>query len=81
MARLKCNSCEGEYDDTQGGSPYYHACPPEIFIARHTEDAQGKVTQAEIRAPRPNPRNENPVADASGKLTQIKQAGLGITRI
>jgi len=35
MARKRCNTCNGEYDDElPDGTEYYHACPPVYDAAR-----------------------------------------------
>jgi hypothetical protein len=90
--KLQCNSCGGTYQDTdKDGMNYFHACSPEIFTTRAVEVA-GIITKAEVRAPRPNPRDENidqaALATATANLTKplvgpppIKAPGLGVTQI
>jgi hypothetical protein len=81
MSKQRCNSCNGTYEtELPGGALYQHACPPEIFTTREIQDATGKITTPEVRAPRPNPRDENFITDAAG-ITRIKAAGLGTTPI
>jgi hypothetical protein len=50
MARVRCNSCQGEYDDvSEDGVPYFHACPP-VLRVRVTRDGQAQtVDLADVR--------------------------------
>jgi hypothetical protein len=86
MARMKCNSCGGTYDDVSAdGVPYYHACAP----LTHTILRLANGTEAEMTGPlpdgavvlrveseeRPNKRDENirleERVDATGKTVHV----------
>ncbi len=69
MARLRCNTCLGEFDDVlPNGTLYFHACPP-IVDAR-----TGALS------PRPNRRNENRARPTRrGDPAPLKREGLGVT--
>lgn len=50
MARKRCNSCQGEYDDVGAdGLLYFHSCPP-VTRVRVTRDGQAQtVDVADVR--------------------------------
>jgi hypothetical protein len=80
-AKLQCNECGGIYfkgDADEAG--YFHACPPEIVTTRAVDDGTGKITKQEVRAPRPNARDENIVIDALGK-PKTRFDGAGATQL
>lgn len=61
MSKWQCNSCKTIYPDKRAdGSPYVHACHPEVIKQRAEFDADGKLMKAEVRAPRAELRDENP---------------------
>jgi hypothetical protein len=60
MAKYRCNSCETVYSDTNtDGSPYAHACHPDVIEAHAVCNADGQVTVPEKRTPRADLRDEN----------------------
>lgn len=77
MARLRCISCQGEYDDVGAdGVPYFHACPP-IARVRIRRDGQALTVDladllptderiADVTRERPDRRDEN-TARAGGE--------------
>ena len=60
MARLRCNICQGEYDDVGAdGVPYFHACPP-IARVRIRRDGPGADRRTWPSAPdRRTPRGRH----------------------
>jgi hypothetical protein len=77
--RRECNSCSGLYfTEDANGAPYFHACPPEIITTRAVDDGTGKITVEEVRAPQPNPRDEN-LDDLNAKQPREKKQGAGFT--
>lgn len=93
MARKRCNTCDGEYDElTPGGMRYFHTCPPvaEYFdapgapISRDTAESIMQLGGSyRIRyVARVNARNENAINLRDPALKgQPKQAGLGAVEI
>lgn len=72
MARLRCKTCLGEYDDVQpDGMRYFHACAP-------VTDAQTGVTTE-----RANKRDENVTPGiVNGQVCMvIKSAGAGVVTL
>jgi len=70
MARYKCNTCQGEYDDTgSDGMLYFHACPPIVRARVRREGQELEVDASEIQEKeqvleyrsiaRPDHRDEN----------------------
>jgi rubredoxin len=69
MARWKCKSCDGEYDDLlPDGTRYFHACPP----VRDPDTGEF--------VPRKDPRDENVLVELDGKgvkVVKVKAEGKG----
>ena len=66
MARYRCNTCGGEYDDLlPDGYLYFHACPPV------TDPVTGQVIE------RPEKRDENILQDPATGLVRARALGRG----
>lgn len=93
MARKRCNTCLGIYDDVlPDGLRYFHVCPPvaEYFdstkapIDRATADSIAKLGgRYYVRyVERPNARDENAIKGRDMSTRgQPKKAGTGTTEI
>jgi hypothetical protein len=92
MAKLRCNTCQGEYEDrTQDGVRYFHACPPIVnpaFDPRPT--IVNPVTGVVVRNPAYSPRDtierlvkrdENIVQLQRDGEVEIKAPGRGTTKL
>jgi len=70
MARYRCNSCGGEYNDIlEDGSLYFHACPPV------TDPITGETKE------HPNKRDENISQDPETGEVKIRSVGKGRRKI
>jgi hypothetical protein len=50
MARLRCNTCQGEYDDvSDDGVPYFHACPPVTRVRVKRDGEASTVDLGDVR--------------------------------
>lgn len=93
MSRVRCNTCNGEYDDVGvDGMRYFHACPPvPAALVQHLDGSRSIVALAkdygtdvlieQVSVPRLNARDENAdpkLRDAKGTALP-KAAGLGVT--
>jgi len=66
MARFRCLTCGGEYDDVSpDGVRYYHTCPP------ITDPDTGRTTELEDK------RDENILVDIYGVRLGIRSEGKG----
>ena len=72
MAKWKCNTCGATYSGTLAdGSPYSHACGPEI-VSRDVTDEKGAVVKHGERREYANRRDENPLR---GVVYDVKEKG------
>jgi len=93
--RVRCNTCQGEYDTVAAdGLPYMHVCPPVLGVkVRHADGTRAIVALeavavddqviGEVYLARKRGRDETPDLanrDAAG-VPRIKAEGRGVTTI